>query len=141
MKGRNFAVILVVVLIAITLIGQRGSESIPSPVGNPVLSGTAQNLAAGGKPSKAATKAISDPVKQGLLEAGHNLIDESGARANESAREYEQAAPVSGELLVALVRLSEFAAHFGLHVIAVILAFGGIVTIVFSVMRNIQRFG
>ena len=40
------------------------------------------------------------PVKQGLLEAGHKVVDESGPQAYESVREYEQVDPVLYQSIV-----------------------------------------
>ena len=142
MNGSKFIWLLIVaILVVVALIDQRGSESVPSPAENEVVAGTAHNIATGDNLSKAAAKAITGPVKKEILRVGHRLIDDSGARAYESAREYGQAESASGEILVVLVWLSEFKAHFGLRVLAMVLAFGGIATVVFRMMRNIQRFG
>ena len=141
MKGKSFTGLFVGALIVIVCMGQRESDSIPSSAESAVVSGTVQNLATGDKLSKAASKAVTGPVKKGLLEAGHKIIDESGARAYESALAYEQVDPVSGRMLVAMVRLSELIAEFGFLVVTVILAFGGITAVVFGLIRNIQRYG
>ena len=140
MTSKNFAGLLVSVLIVIVFIGQRESDSIPSPAESAVVSGAAQNLATGDKLSKATSKAITGPVKKELIEVGYKLIDESGARAYESVREYEQVDPVSGGILVAMTRLSVFEAKVGLVVLTSVLVIGGIGTVAFRVIRNIQRY-
>ena len=47
---------------------------------------------------------------------------------------------VLGGLLVALVQLSVFEVKVGLVVLALILIFGGVTTVFFGMIRNIQRY-
>ena len=140
MTATQIAGLLLVVLIAVALTGQKGSESVPTPAEKEVAAGAAQNIATGDNLGKAAAKAVTGPVKKELLNVGNTLIDEIGARNSGAAREYEQADPVLGGLLSPSVRLSEFAAKFILNVLALSLILGGIATMVAKVMWNIGRY-